>query len=89
MTPREAVDIYRKSMGKSHEIDFLCQTKNYFAFYTEKDKGGCRAPSYYVDKNTGALIDGLHPSPEMAKAWSEGLKEEVTLSSFIPASEYL
>jgi len=88
MTPREAVDIYKKNMRKNFEINFLYDSKNYFTFYTEKDAigTGIRIPSYYVNKNTGGLIDGFKPSPEMLLASTEhhdeGWKDP------IPESEY-
>jgi len=87
MTPREAVDIYRKNVRKNYKIDFLNQTKNYFVFFTEKDRSGDRAPSYYVNKNTGALIDGFKPSAESRMAWEE-LTDVIGIPP-IPASEYL
>ncbi|NMA47522.1 MAG: hypothetical protein GX945_13260 [Lentisphaerae bacterium] len=87
MTPREAVDIYRKNVKENYKIDFLNQTKNYFVFLTEKDRSPERTPSYYVNKNTGKLIDGFKPSPESGKAWEE--LADIIGAPPIPASEYL
>ncbi|MGI5923791.1 MAG: hypothetical protein ACOX9E_07590 [Lentisphaeria bacterium] len=88
MTPREAVDIYRKNV-KNNEIDSLYQSRNFFIFFTEKDRAPIRDPGYYVNKNTGALINAMKFSPEAARAWKEGLDEGAAALPPIPASEYL
>jgi len=87
MTPREAVDIYKKIVREESAIDCLYQTKNFFAFFTERDRSGCRSASHYVDKNTGKLIDGFEPSPETTQAMNE-LDDELWKDDQIPKSEY-
>jgi len=88
MTPREAVDIYRENV-RNNEIDSLYQSKNFFAFFTERDRSPIRFPGYYVNKNTGELIDAMTFSPESAQACKQCMDEEIARRPPIPASEYL
>jgi len=36
MTPKEAVDIYRKNVAKNNGIDYICHTQDFFFLYGKR-----------------------------------------------------
>lgn len=88
MTPKEAVDIYKKHVTKRNAIDYIAQTKDFFFFFTERDRSPLRFPSYYVNKNTGEIVNGLAFSPDSARCLKQLADIEVENRQLVPESEY-
>lgn len=88
MTPKEAVDIYKKHVTKRNAIDYIAQTKDFFFFFTERDRSPLRFPSYYVNKNTGEFIDATTFSNESARCLKQLADIEVEKRHIVPENEY-